>query len=61
MSKDKNFHDQGQTDFSQGVYDPPHGIVDDLTTWTSAEVHRHCEENKQYRDGWNHARSQSKD
>ncbi|WP_374565576.1 hypothetical protein [Nitrosomonas sp.] len=61
MSKDKNFHNQGQTDFAQGDYDPPHGIVDDLTTWSSTAVQRLCEENKQYHDGWNHAKAQSKD
>jgi hypothetical protein len=53
-------HDQGQTDFSNGKFDPPHGIADDLTTWRSSEVHRHYAENQDYRDGWNHAKSQSK-
>jgi hypothetical protein len=56
MSKDDDrlteIHNQGQEDAGKNDYDPPHGIVEDLITWSSSGMDKICEENTAYKAGW---------
>jgi len=51
-------HDKGQSDASEGKYDPPHGIIKDVTTWTPGETRRITEENRDYNKGHEHGKKQ---
>ena len=53
----KELHNQGQTDGSNGEYNPPHSLLDEfLTNFTSpvAGVEKQQEENGAYNDGYQH-------
>ena len=54
----EHYHNKGQEDRSDGNYEPPHGLMDSLTTWGSSEMERHNEENKSYSEGWNNTDDQ---
>ena len=58
MSKD--YHNKGQEDRAAGKYDPPHGLVEDLLTWSSSGCQKIAEENGAYNSGWRHADKQAK-
>jgi hypothetical protein len=59
---DSYWHNKGQEDrAADRGYQPPHGMLEDLTTWTDAGMRRNTEENSQYRTGWNHTNGQKKD
>jgi len=47
-SKEEYYHDKGEQDRSKGDYKPPHGIVDDLTTWSDSGMKKNTEENEAY-------------
>jgi len=51
-------HNDGQEDAQDNKYDAPHGVGDELTTWSKAGMERNNEENQDYRDGWYHGRGQ---
>jgi len=61
MGKDLNdHHNDGQTDASNGDYDPPHSTASEFGSFLGlgkslSEVH---EENGAYRDGHSHGKSQ---
>lgn len=61
MAKDpkKHYHDEGQRDAEHRGYKPPHGIVDDLTTWSEGGMRRNSEENRAYDRGYFNSRGQS--
>ncbi len=60
-TKSSDYHDKGQTDRAEGKsYDAPHGLVEDLLTWSREGCQRMAEDNSAYRDGWNHTDSQLK-
>jgi len=61
MSKyDKEYyHNKGQEDASEGRYDAPHGLADQIFSWSSSEAERHKEENDSYDGGWHHTDSQT--
>jgi hypothetical protein len=52
------YHDKGQSDGYERVYDPPHGVMDDLTTWSDAGMDRNRRENHAYNLGYYHGRGQ---
>lgn len=54
----KRLHDKGQRDASKRKYEPPHGILDDLTTWSDAGMKRNCEENQAYKAGYRNTKKQ---
>ena len=58
MSNDDNYHDHGEIDRSNGVFNPPHDWVDDLTTWTERGINKIAEENTSYRSGWHNTDNQ---
>jgi hypothetical protein len=56
-----DIHNQGQNDRSEGNgYNPPHGLGEDLFTWTEAGCRKIAEENGAYRKGWENADEQAK-
>lgn len=61
MSKNpkQSYHDQGQRDAEGRNYKPPHGVVDDLTTWTESGMKKNSEENRAYDRGYFNSRGQS--
>lgn len=58
MSNTEHYHNKGQEDAARGKYEPPHGMVEDLTTWSSDAMRKMAEENKAYDEGWRHAKDQ---
>jgi hypothetical protein len=61
MGKDPKeyYHNKGQQDAGGRDYKPPHGIFDDLTTWSSDGMRQNTEENKAYDQGYFSSRGQS--
>ena len=53
------YHNKGQEDAQKGKYEPPHGIVDDLTTWSKSGIRENSEENQAYREGYANQKGQS--
>ena len=63
MGKDnrlEELHNKGQEDRSEGRYDPPHDLLDDILTWSESGVDKMNEENEAYSEGWNHTDEQKK-
>jgi len=62
MSKDRKeyYHDKGEQDSSKGKYDAPHGIIDDLTTWSGSGMKINQEDNEAYNTGWRNTDDQKK-
>jgi hypothetical protein len=56
--RDKRLHNRGEKDAAKGRYNPPHGIFDDLTTWTASGMKRNGEENEAYNKGYRNAKKQ---
>jgi len=56
MSKD--YHNKGQEDASKDKYEPPHGIIKDITTWTRDGMKEMNEENASYKEGWHNTNDQ---
>jgi hypothetical protein len=54
----ESYHDKGQKDGSEGKYEPPHGIIDDLTTWSSEGMERNRDDNEAYNVGYHNAKDQ---
>ena len=52
------YHDKGQEDRSNDRYEPPHGLLDSVLTWSSDKMDQHQEENEAYDDGYSHTDSQ---
>ncbi|THD34818.1 MAG: hypothetical protein E7773_14260 [Sphingomonas sp.] len=58
---DRNYHDKGQTDRSNGEYDNPHGLIDSLVNFCTAtddEWKADIKESEDYDKGWNHTDKQ---
>lgn len=54
-----DIHNEGQNDRASGNdYDPPHGLVEDLFTWSPDSVRTLTEENAAYGGGWHNADKQ---
>lgn len=51
-------HNQGQEDGQSGEYEPPHGVVEDLFTWSESGMKEIKEENIAYDKGWHHSRGE---
>ena len=56
-------HNDGQTDESNGVYNPPNSFISVLGSFVNplsppSDIEEKGEENKSYDEGWNHAKSQ---
>lgn len=62
MSNKDYYHDKGEQDRAKGSgnYNPPHGIIDDLTTWTDSGMEKNREENEAYKSGWKNTNNQIK-
>jgi hypothetical protein len=54
----KDYHGKGEQDARDEKYERPHGVLDDLTTWTKSGMERNERENRQYDDGYHHGRGQ---
>jgi hypothetical protein len=57
-SMSKNYHNDGEKDASEGKYEPPHDILDDLITFSPEKREKMHEENDSYNDGWNNTHDQ---
>lgn len=51
------WNNKGQEDGSRGVYDPPHGLLDDLMTWTSDGMENNAKDNSEYDAGYANAQN----
>ena len=62
MAKDRkeHYHDKGEQDRSKEDYKSPHGIIDDLTTWSDDGMKRIRENNQAYKIGWKNTDDQIK-
>ena len=57
----EHYHNKGEQDRAEEKgYNPPHGVIDDLTTWSSTGMEKNREENQAYRQGWENAEKQDK-
>jgi hypothetical protein len=57
----EHYHNKGEQDRAEEKgYNPPHGVIDDLTTWSSTDMEKNREENQAYRQGWENAEKQDK-
>lgn len=52
------YHNKGEQDAEDEDYDPPHGILDDLMTWSESGMETMREENEAYDRGYFHTRGQ---
>lgn len=52
------YHNKGQKDGYEGDYDPPHGVIDELSTWSRAGIDKNIRENLAYDLGYYHGRGQ---
>jgi hypothetical protein len=52
------YHNKGQSDAADGDYDPPHGGLDDLVTWSDHGMSKNACENHAYDLGYFHTRGQ---
>ena len=61
MSSDseKYYHNKGQEDARKGRYEEPHGIMDDLTTWSDHGMKKGIADNKAYREGYQNTKGQA--
>lgn len=53
------YHNDGEDDAKDRDYDPPHGIVDDLTTWSRDRMQRNADDNTGYDKGYFNSRGQA--
>jgi hypothetical protein len=62
MSNNKeHYHNKGEQDKAEDKgYNPPHGIIDELTTWSDSGMEKTIKENKAYREGWLNTEKQIK-
>ncbi len=59
--KQHDHHSDGQQDRSQNKpYNAPHGLVEDLFTWSSSGTRTITKDNKAYCEGWRNADKQKK-
>lgn len=58
MSNKEHYHNKGQEDASRGKYEPPHGLLEDLMTWSPSGCRRIAEDNGAYKEGYRHGKSQ---
>ena len=60
MSSDskKYYHNKGQEDAKKGKYETPHGILDDLTTWSESGMNKNIEDNTAYKKGYANTKGQ---
>jgi hypothetical protein len=62
MSNNKeHYHNKGEQDKAEDKgYNPPHGIIDELTTWSDSGMEKNREENDSYKEGYTHTENQLK-
>lgn len=61
MKTPHDHHNDGQRDRAEdNGYNPPHGTIDQLTTWSSEGSKKLVEDNEAYKEGWRHTDSQTK-
>jgi len=60
MSSDskKHYHNKGQEDAKKGRYETPHGVMDDLTTWSESGMNKNIEDNTAYKKGYANTKGQ---
>ncbi len=56
--RNAHYHNEGQTDASKGVFNPPHGL--DLAVDPFLDNKAAIDENKHYKDGHHNTKSQKK-
>lgn len=52
------YHNKGEIDAANNNYSPPHGLMDEMLTWSHAGTTCNIEENKAYDQGYFHTRGQ---
>jgi hypothetical protein len=57
MSK-QDYHGKGEQDARDDEYEKPHGVLDDLTTWSKEGQERIERENEEYDKGYHHGKGQ---
>lgn len=58
MADPEYYHNKGQQDAVDRDYDPPHGQIDDLLTWSDSGMEKMRIENQAYDRGYFHTRGQ---
>jgi|SRR3989344_7657801 len=58
MSDTEYYHNKGQQDASDGDYDPPHGLIDELSTWSDSGIENLVSENEDYDRGFYSTKAQ---
>ena len=46
------YHNKGQEDASDENYNPPHGLVDEISTWSGSGIEKMVEETEAYDRGY---------
>lgn len=66
-SREEELHNKGAQDRSEYEkdgkskhYEPPHGLLDQFTTWDKENMERHARENEAYDKGWKNTGDQIK-
>jgi hypothetical protein len=66
-NNEEYYHDKGEQDRSKkeednkvGHFKLPHGIIDDLTTWSRDKMEQNRRENEAYKKGWGNTDDQIK-
>ncbi len=54
----KDYHNKGQEDAKKGRYETPHGVLDDLTTWSESGMKKNNEDNTAYKKGYSNTKGQ---
>jgi len=58
MGPKNYYHNKGQEDYAAGKYEPPHGLLEDILTWSESGTREISEDNGAYDEGYGHAQSQ---
>lgn len=61
MDNKTHYHNRGQSERGEGKpYSKPHGVFDELTTWSTDRMQQHTADNDAYDKGWDHTDEQLK-
>ena len=55
-----DYNAKGQKDYKSGKYEPPYGIIDELTTWSQSGMAEGAKNNEEYDAGYSNAKNQSR-
>lgn len=58
MADKQYYHNKGEQDAADGKYNPPHGLVDEFTTWDERGMQKIVDENTAYKEGYSNTQNQ---